>query len=86
MTPETHLFLAAVAIHRELLPVLAGLPDHRRLIRDAFGTSEGDLDFLHAKFEELKHADIVDVDAAAAFAWLPADAAPRASDMVGGCR
>lgn len=76
MTPETHLFLAAVAIHRELLPVLAGLPDHRRLIRDAFGTSEGDLDFIRDRFREMGHPNTADVEAAAMFAWLSADALP----------
>jgi len=76
MTPETHLFLTAVAVHRELMPVLPGLPDHRRLIRDAFGRGpEDDLNFIREQFGT-DHPDRVDVEAAATFAWLPADALP----------
>jgi hypothetical protein len=77
MQPTTRLFIDAVAIHRELIPLLAGVPDHRKLIRDALGTPEADLVFLVDRFAESGHADMVDVEAAAMFAWLPADALPQ---------
>lgn len=79
MHPETRLFVDAVAIHRELVPLLAGLPDHRRRIREAFGTPEGDLDFLRARFREIEHPGLPDIEAAALFAWLPAGALPECS-------
>jgi len=81
MQPETHLFLTAVAIHRELLPLLSGLPNHRRLIRRSFGTPEGDLEFLSERFGA-DHPDRVDIEAAAMFAWLPASATPTTLDLV----
>ena len=88
MTPETRLFLTAVAAHRELMPLLAGLPGHRRLVRESFGTPEGDLDFIRDRFAEMDHPDMVDIAAAATFAWLPADALPlpAGSDFADGCR
>ncbi len=83
MHPETRLFLDIVAIHRELMPLLAGLPNRRRLIRATFGAPESDLDFLRSLFAD--HPDRVDIEAAALFAWLPADALPRPDDLIGGC-
>ena len=80
MTPETHLFLTAVAVHRELMPMLPDLPDHRRLIRRSFGTPEGDLEFIRERFSA-DHPDRVDIEAAATFAWLPADALPLPHDV-----
>lgn len=87
MSPITQLFVAAVDIHRNLMPMLAGVPGHRRLIREALGTPEGDLDFIRERFEASRHPDAADVDAAALCAWLPANALPLpAGDMVNGCR
>lgn len=83
MHPETRLFLAAVAIHRELMPLLLGLPNHRRVIRKT--DVVGDLDFIRERFGP-DHPDVVDIEAAAAFLWLPASALPRPDDLVGDCR
>lgn len=83
MTPETSLFLDLVDIHRTLAPMLMGLPNHRRLIREA--DVVGDLDFIRERFGP-DHADVVDIEAAAEFLWLRADALPRPGDLVGGCR
>jgi len=80
MQPETHLYLTIISIHRSLMDLLPGLPDHRRLIRRSFGTPEGDLEFIRERFGA-DHPDRVDIEAAATFAWLPAAALPLPRDM-----
>lgn len=84
MTPETRLFLLSVEIHRTLVPELYGLPNHRRVIREA--DFAGDIEFCLEKFREMDHPDLSVIEAVASFAGLPADALPHHRDIVAACR